>query len=176
VSDSDQPARADDQPEVPPTQPGAGSVLPPEPQASGAVPAPYAPAGGVPAYGAPATAGPVGQVRSTGTCILLTIVTLGFYTWYWYYQTHDEMKRHTGEGIGGGIALLLAILVGVVMPFLSSHEVGRLYERRGQAKPVSATTGLWFLLLGWFFFVGAIIWFVRTNRALNDYWQSLGAS
>ncbi len=114
-------------------------------------------------------------MRDTGTCILLTIVTLGFYTWYWYYKTHEEMRQHTGQGIGGGIALLLAIFVSIVMPFLSSNEVGSLYERRGQAKPVSAVTGLWFLLLGWFFLVGAIVWFVKTNGALNDYWRSLGA-
>ena len=139
-------------------------------------PTPDAPVDAAPAYGVPMALGPAGQVRSTGTCVLLTIVTLGFYTWYWFYKTHDEMKRHTGDGLGGGIALLLAILVGIVMPFLNSHEVGKLYERRGQAQPVSAVTGLWFLLLGWFFFVGAIVWFVKTNRALNDYWESQGAS
>ena len=122
-----------------------------------------------------AMTGPVGQVRSTGTCVLLTIVTLGFYTWYWYYKTHEEMKQHTGTGIGGPVALILAILVGVVMPFFSSHEVGGLYERRGEARPVSAVTGLWALLLGWFFFVGLIVWFVKTNGALNDYWRSVGA-
>jgi hypothetical protein len=127
------------------------------------------------AYRAPAGSAPIGQVRSTGTCILLTIVTLGFYTWYWYYKTHEEMKQHTGQGIGGGIALLLAIFVGIAMPFISSSEVGNLYARRGQAKPVSAATGLWFLLLGWFFFVGGIVWFVKTNGALNNYWRSLGA-
>jgi hypothetical protein len=119
--------------------------------------------------------GPLGKVRGTGGCILLTIVTLGFYTWYWYYKTHDEMKQHTGNGLGGGIALLLAILVGIVMPFLNPNEVGGLYARKGLAKPVSAVTGLWFLLLGWFFFVGAIVWFVKTNGALNDYWRSQGA-
>src|SRR3982750_4337041 len=125
----------------PPTaaQPGA---MPPPPPPPPAVPAPvYA--------GTVAAAGPIGQIRSTGTCILLTIVTLGFYSWYWYYKTHEEMKRHTGNGLGGPVALILAIFVGIVMPFLSSHEVGQLYERRGQAKPVSAATGLWALLLGW---------------------------
>jgi hypothetical protein len=59
---------------------------------------------------------------------------------------------------------------------VTSSEVGGLYERRGQARPVSAATGLWALLLGWFFFVGLIVWFVKTNGALNDYWRSLGAS
>ena len=68
-----------------------------------------------PAYGVPMALGPAGQVRSTGTCVPLTIVTLGFYTWYWFYKTHDEMKRHTGDGLGGGIALLLTIFVGIVM-------------------------------------------------------------
>ncbi|MBB3041430.1 DUF4234 domain-containing protein [Nocardioides soli] len=152
-----------------------------------AAPPPYsapAPSGGAaPAYPSAAPLapmagpadGPIGQVRNTGTCVLLTIVTLGFYTWYWWYKTHDEMKQHTGTGIGGPIALLLTILVGIVMPFLTSNEVGNMYERKGRAKPVTATTGLWYLLLGWFFLVGAIVWFVKTNAALNDYWRSQGA-
>lgn len=126
-------------------------------------------------YAMPA-AGSVGQVRSTGTCILLTIVTLGFYTLYWYYKTHTEMKAHTGQGVGGGIALLLAILVGIAMPFVTAAEVGGLYERSGREKPVSAVTGLWYLLLSWFLLVGAIVWFVKVNGALNDYWRSQGAA
>ncbi len=146
-----------------------GSEPTPGPDSGDTTPAPYA------AGGPPTVAAPVGEVRETGTCILLTVVTLGFYTWYWYYKTHEEMKQHTGTGIGGPVALVLAIFVGVVMPFFSSHEVGGLYERRGEARPVSAVTGLWALLLGWFFFVGLIVWFVKTNAALNDYWRSVGA-
>ena len=154
----------------------------PEPVAE--QPARQAESAEAPSYGSPpmpapgsgvATPAPIGQVRETGMCFLLMIVTLGFYSWYWYFKTHDEMKRHTGVGIGGGIALLLAIVVGIVMPFLSSNEVGQLYSRRGQKPPVTAVTGLWALLLAWFFLVGLIIWFVKTNRALNEYWQSLGA-
>ncbi len=138
--------------------------------------APYA-GPGVPAV-APGGAlehAPIGKIRSTGTCFLLMIVTLGIYWLVWYFKTHDEMKRHTGNGIGGGIAVLLAIFVGIVMPFLNSNEVGHLYERRGEKPPVSALTGLWALLLGWFFLVGIIVWFVKTNGALNAYWRSLGA-
>jgi hypothetical protein len=150
-------------------------------QTSAAAPPPYsAPQGGMVAPAAAAVAyqtgaAPIGKIRGTGACILLTIVTLGFYTWYWYYKTSDEMKQHSGDGIGGPIALLLAILVGIVMPFISPNEVGKLYERRGQKAPVGAATGLWYILLGWFFFVGAIVWFVKTNGALNDYWRSQGA-
>ena len=57
----------------------------------------------------PGGPGSIGQVRSTGICILLFIVTLGIYGWVWWYKVHDEMKRHTGQGLGGGISLLLAI-------------------------------------------------------------------
>jgi len=130
--------------------------------------------------GVPSTAlyaqpqGPIGQVRSTGVLILLFVVTLGIWSLVYYYQTHEEMKRHSGQGLGGVLALVLSLFVGIVSPYLLSHEVGDLYERRGQQKPVSALTGLWFFP-GMFILVGPIIWFVQTNNALNDYWRSLGA-
>ncbi|MEJ7628811.1 MAG: hypothetical protein WKF54_04395 [Nocardioidaceae bacterium] len=38
-----------------------------------------------------------------------------------------------------------------------------------------ATTGLW-VIPGILIIVGPIIWFVKVNGALNDYWRSLGAS
>ena len=170
MSDSNPPADPVDHPSGP-AQSGAEAANP-----YGAPPvAPYPPGDAVAAYGAPLGLGPRGEVRSTGTCILLTIVTLGFYTWYWFYKTHDEMKRHSGQGIGGGLALVLAIFLGFVIPFFTSSEVGSLYARRGQREPVTAATGLWFLLLGWFFLIGAIVWFVKTNDALNKYWESVAA-
>ncbi|RYP86819.1 DUF4234 domain-containing protein [Nocardioides guangzhouensis] len=118
---------------------------------------------------------PLGKIRGTGTCILLMFVTFGIYGLVWYYSTHDEMKRHSGQGIGGGIALLLALFVGIVMPYLTSSEVGGLYERAGRERRVSGATGLWYFP-GMLIIVGPIVWFVKTNGALNDYWRSLGAS
>jgi len=118
---------------------------------------------------------PVGKIRSTGTCILLTIVTLGIYALVWYYMTHDEMKRHSGDGLGGGIALILAFFIGIVMPYLTSNEVGGLYQRAGKRAPVSAATGLWYFP-GVILIVRPIVWFVKTNGALNDYWRSQGVA
>jgi hypothetical protein len=106
--------------------------------------------------------------------MLLAVVTFGVYTLVWWYQTHEEMKRHSGQGLGGGIALLIAFFIGPVAPFLTSGEVGELYSRRGQASPVSALTGLWYFP-GVFLLVGPLVWFVQTNGALNAYWRSLGA-
>ncbi|TIC84574.1 DUF4234 domain-containing protein [Nocardioides sp. GY 10127] len=117
------------------------------------------------------TLGPVGKQRSTGVAFLLSIVTLGIYSLYWYYATSAEMKRHSGQGLGGGVALLIAFFFGIVSPFISSSEVGGLYSRRGQVPPVSGASGLWVLLLGWCL-VGWIVWFVKTNSALNAYWAS----
>jgi hypothetical protein len=126
------------------------------------------------AYGT-VPSGPIGQVRNTGTCFLLCIVTFGIYSLYWFYKTHDEMKRHTGTGLGGGVGLLLGFLISIVMYVLTPSEVKGMYERRGMYSPVSGVTGLWALLLGWFFFVGMIVWFVKVNGALNAYWRSQGA-
>jgi len=122
----------------------------------------------------PAQWGPIGKVRGTGISILLFIVTLGIYGIVWYYLVHDEMKRHNGNGIGGCIALVLALFVSIAMPYITSSEAGQLYERRGQKPPVSGLTGLW-SFPGVFILVGPIIWFVKTNGAINDYWRSLGA-
>jgi hypothetical protein len=115
----------------------------------------------------------VGQIRSTGLAVFLFIITLGIYGLVWYYQVHDEMRRHSGQGLGGGVSLLIAFFVGFVSPFLVSAEVGQLYQRRDWQRPVGGATGLW-CLLGMFILIGPIIWFVKTNNALNAYWRSLG--
>jgi hypothetical protein len=135
--------------------------------------------GAPPGYGAPAWApgtgpGSLGKVRGTGTCILLAIVTLGIYSIVWYFKVHEEMKRHRGTGLGGGIAVLITLVVGIAMPYLTASEVGGLYEASGRPKPVSGATGLWYFP-GMFILVGPIVWFVKTNGALNAYWKGLGA-
>ena len=61
----------------------------------------------------------------------------------------------------------------LVPPFPLSNEVGHLYAARGHPQPVSAATGLWFFP-GILILVRPFIWFVRTNNALNEYWQHLG--
>ncbi len=149
-----------DQP-VPPDRPAA------PPSGYSAAPPPA-----TPVY-APAT-GPIGRVRPTGTCILLFIVTLGIYGWVWWFQTHEEMKRHSGEGIGGVVALVIAIFVSPVLAFLTPYEISTLEERRGRVSPVSALTGLWYVL-GSLIVIGPIVWFVKVNGALNNYWRSQGA-
>lgn len=154
----------------PQTQP----VVATAPPAYATAPVPVAPAYPV-APGQNVAPGQLGQVRSTGVCILLSVVTFGIYAAVWTYKVHSEMKAHTGQGLGGGLALLLQLFVGIAMPYVTASEVGNLYARNGQAKPVSGATGLWYFP-GIFLLVGPIIWFVKTNGALNAYWRAQGVS
>ena len=149
---------------------GQGGYAPQAYGQGGYAPQAYGQGGYPPAMGP----GSVGKVRSTGVCILLLFVTFGIYSLFWYFKTHEEMKRHGGLGMGGGLALLLAFFVGFVMPYLTSSEVGDLYERSGRNKPVSGLTGLWYFP-GMLILIGPIVWFVKTNGALNNYWRSMGA-
>ena len=51
--------------------------------------------------------GPLGRPRGVGFGILMFIVTLGFYSWYWVFKTQEEMKQHTGAGLGGVLGLVV---------------------------------------------------------------------
>lgn len=115
--------------------------------------------------------GPPGKVRSVGICILLAVVTLGIYTLVWTYRTQKEIKEYSDIGVGGGFGLLIYILVSPVTFFLIPADVRALYARRGMASPVGVLLGLWVLLP----LIGHIIWFVKVQNALNDYWVSVGA-
>jgi hypothetical protein len=121
---------------------------------------------------AQSTGGPVGTVRTPVAVILLSIITLGIYALYWEYSSFKELKAYSGEGIGGGLGLLFAILLGIVNAFMLPLEVGKLYARKGQPEPVTAVTGFWVFLP----IVGGIIWVVKTQGRLNDFWVAHGAT
>ena len=107
--------------------------------------------------------GRVGNTRSIGLSILWAVLTLGIYTFVWVYRTHEEIKRYSGNGVGGVVGLVI---------FIVPSEVRYLYEDLdGQTSPVRGLTGLWFILP----LIGNIVWFVKVQGALNRYWQSKGA-
>jgi Domain of unknown function (DUF4234) len=116
--------------------------------------------------------GPVGNTRSIGLSILWAVLTLGIYTIIWTYKTQEEMKRYSGQGVGGVLGLVIYILLAPVTFFIVPSEVRYMYEDLdGEKSPVSGIYGLWFLLP----LIGGLIWFIQVQGALNRYWESKGA-
>ena len=121
------------------------------------------------AGGAP---GPIGKRRSTGLVILLSIVTLGIWTLVWSYQNGEELKQRNNTGIGGVAYLFITLIFSPVTMFLMASEVEQMYRRDGREPAITAIWGLWFLLP----LIGNIIWYVRIQSAINDYWTANGAT
>ncbi len=138
-------------PPPPPPQPPQGGQPPPPP-----------PSG----YGQPS--GPIGAQKSIPKQIGLAIITFGIYAVYWAYTSHEDIKRHTGEGVGGAVGALIYFFAGIVTLFLLPIEIKNMYERDGRESPVSAMTAFWILLF-------VIPWYVKCQTALNEYWASKGA-
>lgn len=112
--------------------------------------------------------GPIGEQRSIGKQILLSIVTLGLYGLFWAYRNHEDVYQHTGSGLSGVVGVLIYFFAGIITLFLLPLEIKRMYERDGQQSPVGAATAFWILLFG-------IPWYVKCQGAMNSYWASKGA-
>lgn len=115
--------------------------------------------------------GPIGRPKSAGTTILLTILTCGIWNMVWIYQTHEDLKSYRSEGIGGPVALVIALVFSVALFFTVPMEIEQMYREEGLQPPVTTSWGLWFLLP----IVGNFVWYFKVQRALNDFWVARGA-
>ena len=115
-----------------------------------------------------AARGPLGTPRVAWQVAVLTLLTCGLYAVYWAYVSHQELKDHTGAGLGGVGGLVVFVVAGIVTMFLLPNEVENAAAARGLRSDVSARTGLWVLLpiVGWF------IWQMRVQHALNALWTA----
>jgi hypothetical protein len=112
--------------------------------------------------------GPLGQPRGIGFGIVIFIVTFGIYSLYWVFKTHDEVKNHSGQGVGGVLGLVIYIVVSPITWFLVPSEIGKMIKQDGRPAPFTGWTGLWLLLP----IIGAFVWFIKIQGALNRYWES----
>ena len=119
------------------------------------------------------TTGPLGQPRGIGFAIIISIVTLGIYSLYWVFKTQEEVKEHSGIGVGGVLGLVIYIVLSPVTWFLIPSDVGKMFKADGRPAPFTGWTGLWLLLP----IIGMFVWFIKIQGALNRYWESkAGAS
>jgi hypothetical protein len=155
-----------DEPQPPPGAPAAGTP-PPSPAPA---PPPPAPVG----YSQPLGVVPPrldGIYYGTGLVILLTIITFGIWGAIWTYRTSEDLKKYNGDGLGGALGVVIYIFISPVLMFTIPNEIKNMYERDGRQSPVTALWGLWFLLP----LIGNIVWYVRVQGALNEFWLSKGA-
>ena len=117
-----------------------------------------------------ANSGPLGKERGVLFVIVISIITLGIYYLVWVYKSHEEIKEHSGQGVGGVLGLVIALLAGFITPFVLPSEIRKMYERSGRESRVNGWTGLW-ATLGVLILVGPIVWFVKVQGALNRYWR-----
>jgi hypothetical protein len=113
-----------------------------------------------------------GVFYSVPLTILLMIVTLGIWGFFWTYRSNEDLKKYNGDGLGGVLGVVIYLLLSVVLMFTIPNEIKNMYEREGRDSPVSAIWGLWFLLP----LIGNIIWYVKVQHALNNFWRSKGAA
>jgi hypothetical protein len=112
-----------------------------------------------------------GVFYNIGLTILLMIVTLGIWGFFWTYRTSEDLKKYNGDGLGGVIGVLIYLVFSPILMFTIPNEIKNMYTREGRQSPVSGLWGLWVLLP----LIGNIIWYVKVQNALNDFWTSKGA-
>lgn len=153
-------------PSPPDGPPPVASDAPPPPPPGSSLGAPS------PVETSPGSLGPIGKPRSIFMVLVLTVVTLGIWTIVWSFQNGDELKRHAHTGLGGIAYLFITLFISPVTMFLMASEVEQLYRRKGIDPPITTIWGLWFLLP----LIGNLIWYVRIQQALNDYWVTSGST
>jgi hypothetical protein len=146
-------------PPPPPSSPPPPAAPPPPPVPAGAGP-PSAPQGSI------------GKPRSIWLVLLLSVVTFGIWTVVWSYQNGEELKQYARTGIGGVGYLFITFLIAPATMFLMASEVEQLYRTEGKEPPITTIWGLWFLLP----LIGNIIWYVKIQRAINDFWVAHGST
>jgi len=115
---------------------------------------------------------PIGTPRSVGLTILVSIVTFGIWTWVWSYMNGEELKNYRRDGLGGVAYLLFTIFISPITMFLMANEVEQMYREAGEEPKITTLWGLWFLLP----LIGNIVWYVRIQNAINEFWQARGGS
>ena len=93
--------------------------------------------------------------RSIVVCILLTIVTCGFYSIYWMIKLNDELNDVAGkpEATSGGMVFLFTLITcgiyGYYWYYKMGENVDAIKTNKGLA---SSNTGIIYLVLGLFGF------------------------
>jgi hypothetical protein len=123
----------------------------------------------------------LGRQRNPGVVILLMIVTLGIYQLVWFYQLFSEARAYVAgrNGVkvtsgGAAIGFLFIPLFGgiwaIMLMFKTPGLVTRMREADGVPEHLRGSTGLLGLLV-FLPLLGAILWIIFTQGAINSFWR-----
>ena len=97
--------------------------------------------------------------RNMWVQVLLTIITLGIYTIYWFYVTLEELHRANGNEDGGGCLWTILYVIPIANLFAYWHQ-GQEYDKFINGKyPGIAIFILWIVF-------APVVWFL-VQRELN---------
>lgn len=126
----------------------------------------------------------VGKKRPFWRGLLLTIVTLGIYSYYWNYKAHHELYAQYDleqEGRDEAIVwLILGILIGPliwVYQYIFVNNVNFVRQRMGLPPGVSALEFLLWVTVGILLLivVGPAIGYWKLQKSINETWDAYDA-
>lgn len=103
----------------------------------------------------------------------LGIITLGIYTFVWYYKINKELHEYTGEG--NPTTSLMAMLFGwiiIVPPFVSMYKTGeRIVAAQGKAGLAERIAPILVLVLA-IVPIANFFWSFYVQKNLNEVWDA----
>ena len=152
-----------------PEPPEESSAVPP----GGVAPA-EVPGGVAPAAGAPVTSGLAQKRRNPlAVWIGLPLITLGIYTYVWYYKIHKEMAEFDPRRlapVAGPVLVLIFLGWTIIGPLISFHNTGgrvREAQRAAGLEPTCSPTLSW--LLAFVFGLNFLYLQIELNKVVDRY-------
>ena len=104
--------------------------------------------------------------RNIVVAILLSLVTCGIYSIYWFIKLTDEVNAltRTENGTSGGVAFLLTLVTCGIYGYIWAYKMG---DRLDTFERVSGSRGIIYLILD--FFGLGIVTYALIQDTLNRY-------
>lgn len=107
------------------------------------------------------------QKRDIVVCILLSIVTCGIYSLYWFVCLTDDTNALAGEAdTSGGVALLLTLITCGIYGFYWAYRRGEKIDKVKQMHNIPAGNGGVLYLILYLF--GGLIAYALIQNELNN--------
>ena len=96
------------------------------------------------------------QKRDIVMCIILSVVTCGFYGIYWYYKLAEEVNivTNTENEASGGMVVLLTIITCGIYGFFWAYHAGERLARTKKARGIHGSGSEAVLYLVLYIFIG----------------------